>query len=137
MVDQYFNYFLNIIHNMAFPNKLSQLCTPSYVYFILSVLMLVMSAVQNMGNSTRYDLGMYSCRVSSCITVFIAKIIYILFWTWILNLMCKDGHTGIAWFLILIPFILLFIILGLVMMNQKKNKNRKEGMCNKNCPCNK
>ena len=51
MVEYWFNYFLNIIHNMAFPTKLSQLCTPSYVYFIMSVLMIVISAVQNMGNS--------------------------------------------------------------------------------------
>ena len=63
--------------------------------------------------------------------VFIVKIIYILFWTWVLNLMCKDGHSGIAWFLVLLPFILLFVIMGMVMMYQKKNK--KEGMCGKNC----
>jgi hypothetical protein len=120
---------------MAFPNKLSELCTPSYVYFIISVLMIAMSAVQNMGNSNRYNLGMFSCRVPSCIAVFMTKVLYIFFWTWILNLMCKDGHTGIAWFLVLLPFILLFILLGLVMRYQKKNK--KDGYCNKNCPCNK
>ena len=119
---------------MAFPNKLSELCAPSYVYFIMSVLMIAMSAVQNMGNSNKYILGMFSCRVPSCILVFIVKVLYILFWTWVLNLMCKDGHSGIAWFLVLIPFILLFIIVGLVMMYQKKNK--KEGLFNKNLPCN-
>jgi hypothetical protein len=124
---------------MAFPSKLSQLCTPSYVYFIMSVLMIVISAVQNMGNSYKYNLGMFSCRVPSCIAVFIVKVIYILFWTWVLNLMCKDGHTGIAWFLVLLPFVLLFIILGTVMMyqNNNKNKNKRGGMCNKNCNCNK
>ena len=125
---------------MAFPTKLSQLCSPSYVYFIISVLAIVVVAIQNMGNSKRYTLGMYSCHVPSCLAVFIVKIIYILFWTWILNLMCKDGHSGIAWFLVLLPFIMLFIIMGMVMMYQKKNK--KEGMWGKNnrncanCPCN-
>ena len=118
---------------MAFPNKLSQLCTPSYVYFIISVLAIAISAVQNMGNNNKYTLGMFSCRVPSCISVFIVKVIYIFFWTWILNLMCKDGHSGIAWFLVLLPFILLFVIMGMVMMYQKKNK--KEGMCNKDCGC--
>ena len=119
---------------MAFPTKLSQLCTPSYVYFIISALAIVISAIQNMGNSKKYTLGMFSCRVPSCIAVFIVKVIYILFWTWVLNLMCKDGHTGIAWFLVLLPFIMLFVIMGMVMMYQKKNK--KEGMCG-NCPYNK
>jgi hypothetical protein len=47
--------------------------------------------------------------------------------------MCKDGHSGIAWFLVLLPFILLFVIMGMVMMYQKKSK--KEGMCGKDCGC--
>lgn len=109
---------------MAFPTKLSQLCTPSYVYFIISVLAIAMSAFQNMGNNKRYTLGMFSCRVPSCFMVFIVKILYILFWTWVLNLMCKDGHSGIAWFLVLLPFVLLFVILGLAMSYQKKNKKK-------------
>jgi hypothetical protein len=113
---------------MAFPTKLSQLCTPSYVYFIVSVLAIAMSAVQNMGNRNKYTLGMYSCRVPSCLMVFIVKVIYILFWTWILNLMCKDGHSGIAWFLVLLPFILLFVIMGMVMMHQKRSRKMKEGL---------
>lgn len=115
---------------MAFPTKLSQLCTPSYVYFIISVLAIAISAIQNMGNTRKYTLGMYSCRVPSCIAVFIIKVIYILFWTWILNLMCKDGHSGIAWFLVLLPFIMLFVIMGMVMAYQKQN--RKEGACSGN-----
>jgi hypothetical protein len=117
---------------MTFPNKLSQLCTPSYVYFIISVLAIAIAAVQNIGNSNKYTLGMFSCRVPSCISIFIVKIVYIFFWTWILNLMCKDGHSEVAWFLVLLPFVMLFVILGFVMMHQKKNK--KEDMCrNKSC----
>ncbi len=119
---------------MVFPTKLSQLCTPSYVYFIISVLSILMSAVQNMGNKNKYTLGMFSCYVPSCLMVFVVKVVYILFWTWILNLMCKDGHSGIAWFLVLLPFVLLFVLMGSVMVYQRRNK--KEGMCD-NCPCKK
>ena len=111
---------------MAFPTKLSQLCTPSYVYFIISVLAMVIAAFQNMGNNRKYTLGMFSCAVPSCVAVFVVKVVYILFWTWILNLMCKDGHSGIAWFLVLLPFVLLFVILGSVMMYQKKNSNKNK-----------
>jgi hypothetical protein len=122
---------------MAFPTKLSQLCTPSYVYFILSVLGLVIAAIQNIGNGDKmYTLGAYSCHVPSCLAIFMGKVVYILFWTWILNLMCKDGHTGIAWFLVLIPFIMLFVIMGILVLYQKKQK--KEGMCKgQDCPCTK
>ena len=114
---------------MAFPTKLSQLCTPSYVYFMISVLAMVVSGFQNMGNSKKYTLGMFSCQVPSCIGVFMVKVLYIIFWTWVLNLICKDGHSGIAWLLVLFPFIMLFVIMGMVMMYQKKNN--KEGMCDK------
>ena len=95
--------------------SLSKLCTPSYIYFIISVLFLGIAGFQNLGNNRNYNLGIFSCDVSSCIMVFIVKLLYIVFWTWILNLMCKDGYSGIAWFLVLIPFILLFVILGLIM----------------------
>ena len=64
---------------MAFPRKLSQLCTPSYVYFIISVLAMAIAAVQNMGNRGKYTLGMFSCKVPSLLLIFIVKIVYILF----------------------------------------------------------
>ena len=100
---------------MAFPKKLNELCTPAFLYFSLSMLGVLVSVVQNLGNSRRYNLGMLSARVPSTFLVFVVKIIYILFWTWVLNLMCKDGHKGIAWFLVLIPFILLFLLMGSMM----------------------
>ncbi len=116
---------------MAFPKNISQLCTPSYIYFIISILGLAMLAVQNLGNSQLYSLGSFSCRVPSTIAVFLIKLLYILFWTWILNLMCRDGHIGIAWFLVLLPFILMFVIMGLVMMYQKNDKNKRNKKHNK------
>lgn len=110
---------------MAFPKNMNQLCTPSYVYFIISILGLAMLAIQNLGNRQLYSLGSFSCRVPSTIAVFLLKLVYVLFWTWVLNLMCKDGHIGIAWFLVLLPFILMFVIMGSVMMYQKNGKQRK------------
>ena len=109
---------------MAFPTTLKQLCTPAYVYFIISVLAIAMSVVQNIGNSKKYSLGSFSCAVPSCMLIFVLKIVYIIFWTWVLNLMCKDGHTGVAWFLVLLPFVLLFAIISMVMMSQKKKGKR-------------
>jgi hypothetical protein len=120
---------------MAFPSKLSELCTPSYIYFLISVLAISMSAVQNIGNNKNYILGIFSCRVPNCFAVFVFKVLYILFWTWVLNLMCKDGHSNIAWFLVLLPFVMLFTIMGSVMVYQ--NKKDKEGYCSGNCKCNK
>lgn len=103
---------------MAFPKSLKELCTPALVYFVISIVSLVLVLLQNLGNRHSYYIGSFSCRVPSTILVFIIKLIYILFWTWILNLICKDGHIGISWLLVLLPWILLFVIIGMIMLNQ-------------------
>jgi hypothetical protein len=100
-----------------FPRSFNQLCAPSKVYFVISILALALILLQNIGNQNSYHVGSFSCRVPSTILVFIVKMIYILFWTWVLNLICKDGHSGISWLLVLLPFILLFVIIGLLMLN--------------------
>jgi len=102
---------------MSFPKTFKELCTPAAVYFMVSILSLIMILFQNLGNSNSYHVGNFSCRVPSTTLIFIIKLIYILFWTWILNLICKDGHTGISWFLVLFPLILFFIIISLIMIN--------------------
>ena len=102
---------------MAFPTKLKELCTPSMVYFIISMVALALLFIQNIGNTSSYHVGSFSCRVPNTMVVFIAEFIYILFWTWILNLICKGGHSGISWLLVLFPFILLFVMIGLLMLN--------------------
>jgi fatty acid desaturase len=114
-----------------FPSKLKDLCSPALFYFVISMVMLIICGFQNMGNRYIYSMGSMSARVSSTLFVFIVKFIYILFWTWILNLICGSGHPGIAWFLVLIPFILMFAIVVIFMMNPsylegltKKSENR-------------
>ena len=100
-----------------FPTNIKELCTPAYIYFVISIIALALILLQNLGNQQSYDVGSFSCRVPSTALVFIIKLIYILFWTWILNLICKDGHTTVSWLLVLLPFILLFVMIGLIMMN--------------------
>ena len=102
---------------MAYPTSLKELCTPASLYFVISMIALFIVLMQNLGNSNSYHVGSFSCRVPSTTLVFIVKLIYILFWTWILNLICKDGHTTVSWLLVLLPFILLFVMMGLVMIN--------------------
>jgi len=100
-----------------FPKTLKDLCTPAMVYFTISIIALVMVLLQNLGNHNNYNVGNFSCTVPNTAFIFIIKLVYILFWTWILNLICKDGHTGISWLLVLLPFILLFVMIGILMLN--------------------
>jgi hypothetical protein len=101
---------------MAFPKKINQLCTPAMLYFTISIISLAIILIQNIGYNNSYHVGELSCAVPSTLLIFIVKLIYILFWTWILNLMCKDGHSGISWLLVLLPFILFFVLIGLFMI---------------------
>ena len=100
-----------------FPKTLKELCTPAAVYFVISMLGLAIVMFQNLGNSDCYNVGNFSCQVPNTFVVFIVQFVYILFWTYILNLICKDGHVGISWLLVLLPWILLFVITGMVMLN--------------------
>jgi hypothetical protein len=97
---------------------LRNLCTPAYVYLVISIIALVVMALQNIGSDHVYCLGEYSCDVYSTTLIFVIKILYVLFWTWVLNLICRAGASSIAWFLVLFPFILFFILLGIIMIPQ-------------------
>ena len=48
---------------------LKNLCTPSYVYLVLSIIALIFMAIQNYGNINVYCLGSYSCVVSSTLLI--------------------------------------------------------------------
>jgi len=103
---------------MASFKKMSKLCTPAMFYLVISMISLVMVIMQNLGHQHSYHMGSFSCKVPSTILIFIIKFIYILFWTWIINLICKDGHEGISWLLVLFPWILLFMVIFLIMINK-------------------
>ena len=98
------------------PLDLKKLCTPSFIYFLVSVLSFVLIMLQNLGNTNTYCIGSYSCDVVSTFFALAIQAGYILFWTWILDLMCKAGYSEIAWFVLLLPVILFFIIFGLLVL---------------------
>ena len=96
---------------------LRNLCTPSYVYLVISTIALIVMLYQNIGNVDTYCLGDYSCTVSSTALIFIIKAVYILFWTWVLNLMCNANATGIAWLVLLLPVIIMFVLIGAMLIS--------------------
>tara|TARA_B100000902_G_scaffold371603_1_gene397817 strand:- start:4491 stop:4838 length:348 start_codon:yes stop_codon:yes gene_type:complete len=99
---------------------LKNLCTPAFIYLFISVLIFVVIAVQNFGNTTKYCIGDFECYLPNTFIMFVFKAIYILFWTFILNSLCKAGYREISWFIVLLPILLLFIILGLVIVTYTK-----------------
>ena len=96
---------------------LKNLCVPSLLYFIFSMVIIFVMAFQNLGSDKVYCLGSFSCDVSSVYLIFILKIVYVLFWTWVLNLICRAGAPGISWLLVLFPVILFFVLLAVMMVS--------------------
>ena len=91
------------------------LCTPATIYLVLSAIGIVMVAFQNYGMSPNmYCVGNVRCPVQSSAPIFIMKILYVAFWTFILNLLCSYGYNQLAWFLLLLPFILFFIFVFMI-----------------------
>ena len=89
----------------------AMLCTPALVYFAISFVALLMSWVQNHQNTNTYSAGNISCPVQNTAYVFILKILWFLFWTWVLNLLCTNGYTTVAWVLVAIPFMVFFTLM--------------------------
>ena len=70
---------------------LKSLCTPAFLYFILSLIAFI------------FMLGKVSMMT------LLVKAFFILLWTWFLNFLCKKGYSSISWFLVLLPFILILM----------------------------
>jgi hypothetical protein len=92
-----------------------QLCTPAKFYFIIATISYILMVFQNINNNGRFYLGSYSCPQNTSLILLI-NALYIALWTWILNLICTV-NKNISWIIVLFPFILLFIGLGIVLIN--------------------
>ena len=71
---------------------LKDLCTPAMIYFVLSVITIVLAIMKRMA-------------LMSIAT----KSFFVLLWTWFLNYLCSKGYATISWFLVLLPFIMIAV----------------------------
>ena len=116
-------------------NKIQTLCTPAFIFFILSMLSIFIMLFDNIENTHSYCFGNVSCNVANTSILFIIKILFVVFWTWFLNAICSRGYANVAWFILLFPYILLFGILLFTaseIINTNKIKNNQKNKCNNN-----
>jgi len=88
------------------------LCAPAMFYLVISAISLFVIAFFNFGNENVYCVGYYSCPVTSIYLIFLVKIIYVIFWTWVLNLICRAGVPIVSWLLVLFPILLGFLLIA-------------------------
>lgn len=96
---------------MASVPGLKNVCAPAAVYFVLSAITLFAMLMQNLGNPTAYCVGRYTCNVGDVNMLFIMKFVYVIFWTWLLNIICREGFESVSWVLVLLPYILMLIFI--------------------------
>jgi len=95
---------------------MKKLCTPSMIYFVISAFALTLLGIQNLnGDDNTLCVGTYKCSIASKTMVLVFNAIYVIFWTFVLDLFCKAGYRELSWFIVLIPFILIFVFFGLIM----------------------
>ncbi len=81
------------------------LCAPAFVYLILSIIAIA---------------SMFSIEMSLLTITF--KVIFVILWTFILNLICQKGYVAVSWILVVLPYILgiavMFMILDAIAKNE-------------------
>jgi len=94
---------------------LFNLCSPALLYFIVSAIFYGIIYMQNAGNIDVYCVGNYFCQSNNLSALFLIKALYILIWTWILNILCSAGLGWLSWLLVIVPFVLFFVLILLYM----------------------
>ena len=106
-----------------FEKQFKSLCTPAQIYFFLSMFSILAIMSQNAMQSRIYRIGAYSVPTPfTNIVTFLMKIISIVIWTYILKYLCDHGFMGVAWFLVLLPIVFMFVVIGAVMLVLTENK---------------
>lgn len=70
--------------------RISDLCTPAMLYFVISIIMLIIGVFTNFN-----------------IMTLLIKGFFILVWSWILNFLCRNDLGIISWILVILPFVFL------------------------------
>jgi hypothetical protein len=98
------------------------LCTPAKVYITLAVIYMIgayfsMTQFSNFMqvNQSKLHPHLNSLNFSvskSTNSVTLVNILFTLFWTWVLNRLCSAGYIRVSWFLVLFPYLLLFLAIA-------------------------
>ena len=107
---------------MNFVKQIKDLCSPAQLYLGLSVLSIIVMGFQNCSDPSSYKCGLMKANTPiNNIIYFAFKVLYILLWTYLLNILCRKGWSKLSWLLVLFPFIAMFIMIGLTIIALQHN----------------
>jgi len=118
---------------MNLSKTVKKLCAPARFYLGISIFMILLILIQNLfhNNSNELCVGSYISDISEFANIsvfFLLKILYVVFWTWLLNVLCRNGFKSVSWFLVLLflvllPFILFALGIALLVYSELETHN--------------
>ena len=95
-----------------------KLCTPAQIYLIVSFILMILSyfglnaisqqITLNQSNSSLLQSLNFTYQKDTR-TSYVVQAVFIVLWTWVLSYLCNKGYSNLSWFLILFPWILMFL----------------------------
>jgi len=96
------------------------LCSPAQLYLGMSVFAVLTQCYQNIGKPNEFTCGLMKSQSPINNAFYIAfEILYVLGWTYMLNVLCKKSYSKLSWLLILVPLVGMFVIIGLLILGLK------------------
>jgi hypothetical protein len=86
-------------------NSFNELCSPAKLYFVLSVIACIAALIN----------GLKFMQV-------IINLIIAFAWTAVLSWICGKGFTGVSWFLVLVPYIIMLLVFFKLMKDISKSQ---------------
>ncbi len=80
--------------------QLKKLCTPALVYFMLSITSMMLLVIFTLTNKKLRS------KRFMIMNVLLIHFVTVLFWSFILNLICKYVDIRVSWFLVLFPYVM-------------------------------
>lgn len=95
-----------------------KICTPAQIYLIISVILLILSyfgmtaisqqlTLNQSGHPALHSLNFTYQKDTR--TSYVVQAVLIVLWTWLLSYLCNKGYSQLSWFLVLLPWVLMFL----------------------------
>ena len=95
-----------------------KLCTPAQLYLIISFILMILSYFGLNAISQQFTLNQSNNSFLQSLnftyqkdarTSYVIQAVFIVLWTWVLSYLCNKGFSNLSWFLVLLPWVLMFL----------------------------
>jgi hypothetical protein len=106
-----------------------KLCAPAQIYLIVAIIMLILSYFGLSAISQQLTMHQSSGPLLQSLnftyqkdsqTSYVVQGVFILVWTWVLSYLCRKGYISLSWFLVLLPWVLMFLAFFIYVLNTIK-----------------